>query len=93
MFGRQTRIPVDLIFQLPQGQPQYHNQYVTKLQQTMWEAYERVREKMGHHLKRQKEIYDKKAHTTKVIKYGYLMLLSRKVHLGNFINLGQDLTW
>ena len=28
----------------------------------MWEAYERVREKMGHHLRRQKEIYDRKAH-------------------------------
>ena len=42
MFGQQARIPADLIFQLPQDQPQYHNQYVTKLQQTMWEAYDRV---------------------------------------------------
>ena len=31
MFGRQPRIPADLIFQLPLDQSQYHNQYVSKL--------------------------------------------------------------
>jgi len=62
MLGRQARIQADLVFQRPQDQPTYHNQYVAKLQQTMWEAYKRVQEKMGHHLKKQKEIYDKKAH-------------------------------
>ena len=67
MFGRQARIPVDLIFQLPQGQSQYHNQYVTKLQQTKWEAYGRV-EKTGHHLKDKKRFMTRRLMAACTIK-------------------------
>jgi len=33
-FGRQARLPVDLAFQLPSDQPEYHSQYVNQLQNT-----------------------------------------------------------
>ena len=61
----------------------------------MWEAYERVREKMGHHLRRQKEIYDRKAHGRLYNKGDKVWLFNAAVpkgtvHPGNFINLGQD---
>ena len=62
MYGRQARIPADVVFQIPHDHPSYHNQYVTKLQYTLRDAYQQVREKLGHHLKKQKEIYDKKSH-------------------------------
>ena len=61
MFGRQARLPVDLAFHMPRDQPVYHNQYVTKLQQTIQETYEHAQENLEHHLKKQKEIYNKKA--------------------------------
>ena len=62
MFGRQARLPVDLAFQLPQRKPLYHTQYAIHLQSTLGDFYKQVREKLGHNLQRQKEIYDWKAH-------------------------------
>ena len=62
MFGRQARLPVDLAFQLPQRQPLYHTQYAIHLQSTLGDSNKQVREKLGHNLQRQKEIYNRKAH-------------------------------
>ena len=62
MFGRQARLPVDVAFGLPPNSETSHNDYAASLRITMQEAYEKVHKDLGHHLKRQKEIYDTKAH-------------------------------
>jgi len=62
MFGRHPRLPVDLAFGLPHSEATSHSGYAQALQHTVQEAYKHVREDLGHHLKRQKELYDQKAH-------------------------------
>ena len=62
MFGRQARLPVDVAFGLPPNSGTSHNEYAASLRCALQEAYERVCEDLGHHLRRQKEIYDKRAH-------------------------------
>ena len=62
MFGRQARLPVDLAFELPQTQAVYQAEYTLHLQNTLRDSYKQVREKLGHNLQRQKEIYDRKIH-------------------------------
>ena len=56
MFGRQARLSVDLAFQLPQTQPLYQVEYTLYLQNTLRDSYKQVREKLGHILRRQKEM-------------------------------------
>lgn len=64
MYGRQARLPVDMAFGLPPNSNATgsHNEYATSLRRTLQEAYETVRRDLGHHLRCQKELYDKKVH-------------------------------
>ena len=62
MFGRQVRMPVDIMYGTPHPQPSTVPQYVAELREGLETAYQRVRERMGHQLERQKELYDRKAH-------------------------------
>ena len=62
MFGRQARIPVDLMFKsnLPEEMP--HSDYAVLLKSTLEEAYGQVREKMELKQEAQKQSYDRKVH-------------------------------
>ena len=82
MFGRQARIPVDLAFQLPQNTPVYHNPYAIHLQNTLRDSYKQVREKLGHNLQRQKEIYDRKAQGSSYNKGDIVWLFNASVPRG-----------
>ena len=62
MFGRQVRMPIDIMYGNPTPQPTTIPQYVTDLRTHLEAAYRRVRERMGHQLKRQRDIYNKKVH-------------------------------
>ena len=62
MFGRQVRMPIDIIYGNPTPQPSTVPQYVANLRAQLETAYQRVRERMGRNLERQKELYDRKAH-------------------------------
>ena len=64
MFGRQARMPIDIMYGTPAEttDPQFHSEYATQLQQQLQTAYEFVREKTGQKLERQKEFYDRKVH-------------------------------
>ena len=62
MFGRQVRLPVDVMYGSPTPQPSTVPQYVTDLRSSLEIAYQRVRERMGHKLSRQKDLYDRKLH-------------------------------
>eukprot|EP00731_Ephydatia_muelleri_P038941 Em1000g3a len=75
MFGRQARLPIDLMYGTECGNSVTKTvpEYVTKLSEAFVEAYAAVRDTMGAKLQRQKEFYNKKVHA--VPKGG-----SRKFH-------------
>ena len=58
MFGRQVRMPVDLMYETPNNtSPTTIPEYVTKLRASLTSAYEQVRTTVPAQLKRQKEFY------------------------------------
>ncbi|KAL5516845.1 hypothetical protein EMCRGX_G002271 [Ephydatia muelleri] len=64
MFGRQARLPIDLMYGTECGNSVIKTvpEYVTKLSEAFVEAYAAVRDTMGAKLQRQKEFYNKKIH-------------------------------
>ena len=62
MFGRQARIPVDIMFGSNQSTEPSPSAYAFNLKQSLASAYNQVREKMGVTFQRQKQFYDKKIH-------------------------------
>ena len=63
MFGRQATIPVDLMYNLNQGQEKELPDYVRQLREGLKEAYALVRNRCESEHQRQKAIYDRKVHT------------------------------
>ena len=62
MFGRQARMPVEVMYGTPSGEDTSPSDYATTLRKQLETAYRRVREQMGQKLNRQKEFYDEKKH-------------------------------
>ena len=62
MFGRQVRMPVEIMYGSPTQQETTVPQYVADLQTSLTAAYMYVREQRGAKLDRQKEVYDKRSH-------------------------------
>eukprot|EP00731_Ephydatia_muelleri_P006029 Em0003g277a len=64
MFGRQARLPIDLMYGTECGNSVTKTvpEYVTKLSEAFVEAYAAVPDTMGAKLQRQKEFYNKKVH-------------------------------
>ncbi len=65
MFGRQARLPVDVMFGTPLPASEATDRiptYVLDLKRTLTAAYDKVRAKMGTQQERQKENYDSKVH-------------------------------
>ena len=64
MFGRQARLPVDIIYETgaPEGESTDVGTYVTSLKRRMSEAFEIVWRNVSKHHQHQKILYDKKVH-------------------------------
>ena len=62
MFGRQARVPIDIMYGTPTPPMTPVTEYAACLKQRLENAYEQVRGKMGHSLDRQKDLYDKRIH-------------------------------
>ncbi len=62
MFGRNARIPVDLMYGTNPAVETSPSEYAATLKQTLDTAYSQVREKMGLKLQRQKQFYDRRIH-------------------------------
>ena len=61
LFGREARLPVDVMFGLPPNvPPQPVHQYSKDLRARLDTAYERVRERLGWRQRRQKMVYDRR---------------------------------
>ena len=62
MFGRQARLPIDIMFGNSPVVTSSPSVYATKLQQSLTTAYDQVRNKMDATFQRQKQFYDQKVH-------------------------------
>ena len=62
MFGRQARVPIDIMFGDSPVVTSSPSVYATKLQQSLTTAYDQVRNKMDATFQRQKQFYDQKVH-------------------------------
>ena len=61
MCGRQAKVPIDFIFDLPEGKLQHQSQYARTLHQSLDQAYLYAREKLQTQAQQQKA-NDKKTH-------------------------------
>ena len=62
MFGRQARLPIDVMYGLPVEEESSVSQYAAKVQEELRNAFEVVQKRMPGKLKREKELYDRKIH-------------------------------
>ena len=60
MFGRQVRLPIDIMFGTPEPTPSCPNQYVNQLRSNLEKCYNIVRRNISKEQSHQKEQYDKK---------------------------------
>ena len=74
MFGRQVRLPVDLMYGTSSPDSQSIPEYVKSLQHTLQEAHQLVREKCQAEHSRQKMLYDRRVHG-KTYQVGDMVLL------------------
>ena len=85
MFGRNTRMPIDLMynsFPTEVDQPSHANEFVAKLQDRLQKAYTHVRDTMGHQLDSQKELYDECIHGKPFKKDDLVWLHSKVIPCG-----------
>ena len=62
MFGRQARLPVDIVYGTSIPDETSTNEYAATLRSSLEEAYDKVRSHMGKKIERQQELYNKKVH-------------------------------
>lgn len=62
MFGRQAKLPVELMYGTPETETMPPSQYAMTLKASLGEAYARVRERTARQLERQKELYNRRIH-------------------------------
>ncbi len=74
MFGRELRLPADIVYGEAPDTEKFKTNYASKLKGTLHDAYKIVRENLHTAQKRQKDYYDKKVSTTD-FKVGDTVLL------------------
>ena len=62
MFGRQARMPIDVMYGSPNEEEKSPSEHTANLRERLESAYRRVREQMNQRLDRQKYFYNKKIH-------------------------------
>ena len=82
MFGREARLPVDIMFSPPPTDATSPNEHATQLQTTLREAFERVRTNLATAHNRQKMYYDKHIHGKPIQPGDHVWLLTTAVPPG-----------
>ena len=78
MFGRNARLPIDIMFPTEKPDVLNYGEYATKLKSTLKEAFNTVRSHVGEKQESQKQFYNKKCHG-QPLKPGDLVWLHSKV--------------
>ena len=86
MFGRQAKLPVDLVHGSTPTEPQPQHEYARQLQKILQGAFQAARENMGTATERMKEVYNQRVHGNQVTLCGYIPLLCPRESLGNSIH-------
>ena len=93
MFGREAKLPVDIMFGCPPNTPPVPAcEYSLQLRSRLEHSYHLVRSHLNLQQRRQKNLYDKRccgAHTTKEIWSGFMSPLSPEVKHQSFIVPGR----
>ena len=79
MFGRQARLPVDVMFGSPPTDSKSPSEYAVSLKKQLTSAYETVRRTCKTQHDRQKELYDKKIHGNPFVAGDWVWVLNPKV--------------
>ena len=83
MFGREARLPVDLMFGPSPTDTTSPNEYTAQLQLSLREAYRRVRTNLTTAHNRQKDYYDQRIHGRPIQPGDLVWLLSPAVPVGH----------
>jgi len=83
LFGRQSHMPLDVIYGVAPTQTQEHCQYVANLRKIMESAYNLACQSMQTAAHRQKENYDHKIHSDKFTPIQLVWLCNPVVPKGN----------
>eukprot|EP00731_Ephydatia_muelleri_P004957 Em0002g1133a len=62
MFGRQAKLPVDLVYGSTPTEPQPQHEYARQLQKILQGAFQAARDNMGTATERMKEVYNQRVH-------------------------------
>lgn len=62
MFGRQAKLPVELLYGMQEPEALSPSQYAAALKTAMIKAYDKVRAKTAQQLKHQADLYNQKVH-------------------------------
>ena len=62
MFGRQAKLPVDLVYGPTPTEPQPQHEYARQLQKILQGAFQAARDNMGTATERMKEVYNQRVH-------------------------------
>ena len=62
MFGRQAKLPMDIVYGSPSPEVRSPSQYAADLKKVLEKSYETAREHLQTETKRQKELYNQKVH-------------------------------
>ena len=87
MFGRQARMPIDIMFGTPSPPASPATEYATLLRERLESAFQKVRQNMKYKLERQKEVYDHKTHGSPFADGDLVWLHSSRVNPGQLRKL------
>ena len=83
MFGRQARLPIDIMYGTPGPEPAPTTDYAKCLKQSLEKSYQLARERMGLNLQRQKDLYDTRIHGHPFVKGDLVWLHTPAVPKGH----------
>ena len=93
MFGREPRLPVDVMYGAAPTDFPSSSHYASELRSLLTSSYQRVRENLKRAHQRQRELYDKRIHSQPFAVGEFVWLHNPHVLPGSYTVPVQGLTW